>query len=105
MNIDLDRAMKAEAQRDALLNLIDKLCNEFCNENRYDIAEETRKRIVEIEAGEILFQQFDKNDNNKCKCGSDAVSLHRCPYNVEIGDGTKMCNCCANCRYTCSLEV
>ena len=41
----------------------------------------------------------------RCKCGARAVDLHRCPYQVEICEDKKLCNCCPDCTRKCGEEV
>ena len=28
-----------------------------------------------------------------------------CPYDAELGYGTKLCNCCEECREQCSQDI
>lgn len=39
-------------------------------------------------------------------CGNhSAEPYHECPYNMEIGDGLKLCRCCDSCRRQCAEDV
>jgi hypothetical protein len=52
--------------------------------------------------------QLDPFDDSipKCKCDAPGLSDHTCPFKMEIHDDDKsLCNCCANCRYECGLDI
>lgn len=34
-----------------------------------------------------------------------AEAEHTCPYNQELGDGTKLCTCCYDCEHECAMDI
>jgi hypothetical protein len=60
-------------------------------------------KIQYLERGNIM---GDKE--NICKCGKPGNDWDICPYDAELGDPDEeheLCNCCDDCRDTCSAEV
>jgi len=45
--------------------------------------------------------------NDKCEnCGiNPAEALHPCPYDAELYEGDKMCNCCTDCTIECAMHI
>jgi hypothetical protein len=39
------------------------------------------------------------------KCGGEAGSLRPCPYDQDVGNGNKVCNCCTACREECARDI
>ena len=43
----------------------------------------------------------------KCKdCDSEgSKELHICPFEEEINNNNRLCNCCKECEYQCEMDV
>ncbi len=45
-------------------------------------------------------------NTGKCKCGSEGMLLHACPYKEDVhGDIETACNCCDKCKQNCIDDI
>lgn len=53
----------------------------------------------------VIIEQDKSVMNGHCDCGVAGEPEHERPYNQEIGDGQRICNCCDNCRHQCAMDI
>jgi hypothetical protein len=59
----------------------------------------------------IMVEEYHANTTDKpsntCDCCKvrEARPIHVCVYSEEIGDGSRMCNCCEECTYQCAMDI
>lgn len=55
-----------------------------------------------------MTDEIKEPDELKCSCcgvKNDTVIESTCPYAVEINDDERLCVCCAECRFECSMSI
>jgi hypothetical protein len=63
------------------------------------------KLWVEKDKVTLAMSNIAEESKPKCDCGAPGLRSHLCPYQDDVNEVEKMCNCCTRCTADCSDDI